>query len=58
MALGIGSPQATQSPTFSAESVERHKSLIEEVRSPGGAANRFGDVTRIPGVPDFGIDRL
>jgi hypothetical protein len=58
MALGIAALQATESPTISAESVERHKSLIETVRSPAGAASRFGDVIRIPGVPDFSIDRL
>jgi hypothetical protein len=51
MALAMASLFATVSPGILPAVIQSWRSLIAEMRSPDGAASRFGDVT---GVPDFG----
>jgi hypothetical protein len=58
MALAMASLFATVSPSISPAAVESWRSLIADMRSPGGAASRLGDVTGVPGMPNFGLDQL
>lgn len=48
----------TASATLSPAAATNWRELINDVRSPGGAASRFGDVIGVPGLPNFGLDQL
>ena len=44
--------------TISPAAMEDWRSLLHELATPGGARTAFGDVTGVPGLPNFGLDQL
>jgi hypothetical protein len=58
MALAMAALQVVESPITSSADVGRLDTLLEETRPRGSERSRFADVVKIPGVPDYGLDRF